>query len=179
MKNFNNQRGIVTLEIILAATIISILAVLAMPRMAQLLDTVSLNYEMKHLYSTLNLARSIGRSSDYQVSIFTDKTFEKKGGEVFFRIFDKQKTNPKNRYEVYRPSQGPARYFEHHLSNGINVQIPGYPPLEISFDNLNEFHFKDRTYPSVTLTLTSRFGKNAYIEIDSVGRWRGTYEPPR
>ncbi len=163
MDKLKNQRGFATLEIILAVSIIAIFATVAVPKMARVLDKVYLNYEMKRLYSELNFARSLGKFSDYKVSVFTGGDYKRE--PVFMRIYYNL-----NKYEILRNLEmGTAVISQHNLQNGITFS--NNSGLEdIKFDNPSRY-----STGSNTITLKSQFDDSAYIIFNSVGRWRGNY----
>lgn len=173
----NNQNGFATLEIILIVGIIAIFSTVAVPKMARILDKVALNYEMKHLYSELNLARSIGKSSNFNASIFNGQI--RSDGDVGLYIYKKD-----NRYEIQRHNLNTFSH-SHNLSNGITLTFNS----SLTFFSLSGVKVKivSSEYPitfenpsrysggSNTITLTSKYENSAQIVFDSVGRWRGKY----
>ena len=164
MKNFTNQRGLAALEVVIVAAIVAIFATAAVPKMARILDKVQLDYEMKHLYSTFNLARSIGKNSIYKASGFGGGAQD---DELKFIV---NKNN--NKYHILRgtTSNPYAKYYEHFLPEKFDLKYDGNI-LQITFNNPSMY-----SEGSKTITLTSRFGYKAKIVANSVGRWRGTYE---
>ena len=167
-----NQNGFATLEIILVVGIIAIFSTVAVPKMARILDKVCLNYEMKHLYSDLNFARSIGKSSNFNGGIFTD--FENAAKyKIEFWLYGEEYSSvaAKNHYQIMRPGVSSVPFFRHNLSNGIKVSPNingGYSkPLTIDCYNFGS---------SRKIILTSKFKEKAYVYIDSVGRVSGSYE---
>ena len=162
-----NQNGFANLEIILILGIIAIFSTVAVPKMARILDKVALDYELKHLYSELNLARSIGKSSTFHGGIFNGITNPEGAAEIWIYSGKHQTKNVKNSYQIRRAS---ISHYRHKLSNEIslNLDMSGEynTPLKI---NCYKFGI------SKTLTLTSKYSNNAYIYIDTVGRSRGYY----
>ena len=172
MKNLKNQRGLATLEVVLVISIIGIFSSVAVPKMARILDKVCLDYEMKSLYSELNLARSIGKSSTFNGGVFPQ--VEDNQNKIYLWIYGKSygNANARNRYQIMRTSINSTPYHRHNLSNGIEIDFSrGTEKLEITFDNSSRY-----SAGSKTLTLNSKYGDSAQIKFDSVGRWRGTYE---
>ena len=165
MKEIKNQRGFSTLEIILVVGIIAIFSTVAVPKMARILDKVCLNYEMKHLYSDLNFARSIGKSSNFNGGIFTD--FENAAKyKIEFWLYGEEYSSvaAKNHYQIMRPSVSSSPYYRHNLSNDIKLEFNrGNEVLKIDFSK------------SQTIDLKSKYGDSAQIKIDTVGRVRGEY----
>ena len=166
-----NQNGFANLEIILILGIIAIFSTVAVPKMARILDKVALNYELKHIYSELNLARSLGKSSTYNGWAFPDSKSQQK---VQLRLYGKYYNSDalKNVYQIRRPSapSASAHYF-HRLTNGITLDFSGGDKvLSIEFDNPGRY-----SSGSKTLTLTSKYEDSAQIVFDTVGRWRGKY----
>ncbi len=170
MNNLKNQRGFATLEILLVAAIITILSTVAVPKMARILDKVCLDYELKHLYSDLNFARSIGKSSSVNGGIFQ---LEKTYNPVEFWIYSKNYSNvsARNRYQIMRPAVTGLPYYRHNLSNEINLSLNMSgeygTPLKI-----NCYVFSEHR----TITLNSKFGDKAEIRLDTVGRIRGIHK---
>ena len=175
MKKVKNQCGFATLEIILAVAIVGIFSAVAVPKMARLVDKVCLDYEMKSLYSELNLARSVGKSSTVQPTIFYSN-FADNQQQVEIWIYSKNygtsTSTAKNRYQIMRPAISAApRFYQHNLTKGIDLSFfHGDEILKISFHNPSRYSSGSRT-----LTLTSKFNYSAEIKFDTVGRWRGEY----
>ena len=101
------QRGIATLEVVIAVMIIAVLAKVAVPNAARVIDTVALDYEIKRLYSDLRLVQSMDRISDSD-----DKPT---------LIIDKDK----NFYQI-------SNREPHYLRNGVKIYYT--PQNEIYFD---------------------------------------------
>ena len=173
MKEINNQRGFSSLEIILVVAIIGIFSTVAVPKMARILDKVCLDYELKHLYSELNLARSIGKSST-----FTSSFGEASQQSVELWIYSKNygSVNARNRYQIMRQSiNAGLKFYQHNLSNDIKLEFNhGNEVLKINFNNPSRYSTNNKNVGN--LELKSKYGNSAYIIFDSVGRWRGAYE---
>lgn len=168
MKEIKNQRGFSTLEIILVVSIIGIFSTVAVPKMTRLVDKVCLDYEMKHLYSDLNLARSVGKSSTFHGGIFPD--IEDSQHKLEFWIYGKNYTTAtaRNRYQIMRSS---VSAYRHHLTNNINLDLlHGNALQKFTFNNQNRY---DEWSKTIELDLKSK--PVAVIYFDSVGRWRGSY----
>ncbi len=161
------QKGLATLEIILATMIIAILASSAVPNAARLIDSVSLDYETKRLYSELRFIQEMSRSTTISdigtggTGIITDT-----GAEPTLIIYP-----DKNYYQVFRAADenNPIRE-PHYLSKGIKISSP---KNKISFNSDGKADIN-----SNHITLTSRFGKNKYLIFDSVGRIRASLTLP-
>lgn len=162
-----NQNGFATLEIILILGIIAIFSTVAVPKMARILDKVALDYELKHLYSELNLARSIGKSSMIEGGIFPNSFDNTGNGQIEFWIYSRKYSteNMRNRYLIKRPAVTSASYYRHNLANDIKLEFKGG-------DNVLKIKFDD----SQTINLISKYNSSAEIKIDTVGRIRGTYD---
>ena len=176
MNKIKQQRGFATLEIILALAILGIFATFAVPKMARNLDKACLDYEMKHLYSDLNFARSLGKSSNFQPGIFTD--VEKNQQQIQFWIYGKNygSDSSSNRYQIMRQAVSSSPYYRHNLSNDIVLDFLHSDSVKkIAFDNHSYYRDIDKD-SSQTLLLKSKFGYETKIIFDTVGRWRGTYE---
>ncbi len=167
-----NQNGFATLEIILVIGIIAIFSTVAVPKMARILDKVALDYELKHLYSDLNFARSIGKSSMIDDGIFN--TFKNTGnGQIEFWLYSRKygNANFRNRYQIRRPAVTSSVYYRHKFINNVNFEFKNGDLMDkITFNNPSRY-----SSGSNTITLTSKYGNSAQIKFDSVGRWRGTY----
>lgn len=158
------QKGFATLEIILVTIIIAVLMKIAVPKAAQLIDTVSLDYEQKRFYSELRYVQAMGRSS----------TFLTKGTGETVLVPDRG-TNPtlsinadKNYYQVLKNSKNVRE--PHYLSNGVKIFSP---ENSITFDSNGKANIS-----SGSITFTSRLGKSKYIVFDSVGRIKSSLTPP-
>lgn len=174
MNKMKNQRGIATLEIILALAILGIFATFAAPKMTRNLDKACLDYEMKHLYSDLNFARSLGKSSTFQPGIFTD--VEENQQKIQFWIYGKNYGGSNNRYQIMRQAVSSSPYYRHNLCNDIVLDFLHSDSIKrIAFDNHSYYRDIDKD-SSLTVVLKSKFGYETKIIFDSVGRWRGTYE---
>ena len=171
-----NQNGFATLEIILVIGIIAIFSTVAVPKMARILDKVALDYELKHLYSELNFARSIGKSSMIDDGIFN--TFNNTGsGQIEFWIYSRKygNANFRNRYQIRRPAVTSFVYYRHKLTNGVELEIvKSYDTMEkVTFNNKSRY---DNWSKTLQFSSSSKLNKTtAEVTFDSVGRWRGTY----
>ncbi len=171
MDKLKNQRGLAALEIILATAIIAILATVTVPKMARVLDKISLNYEMKRLYSTLHFTRSVDKLTKYNVSIFTN-VFDTGAGRVRLHI---QKTN----YLIKHENNSLTDFIDKHFwASGFQFSYPAALKI-IAFDSQGKGLNANNGAADGTITLTSRFGDKAYITVNSVGRIRGSYEKPK
>lgn len=165
MKNFTNQRGLAALEVVIVAAIVAIFATAAVPKMARILDKVQLDYEMKHLYSTLNLARSLGKNSA--------------GGSVPSLEFfpDIGRYDLKIDEKIFSSHNLPAKSMNMSTySTSGNFQRVVFTPNNFYLSGISRSTKKGFTSKSGNIQINSRFGKSARIYFDSVGRIRGTYE---
>ncbi len=157
----NNQGGLATLEVILAVTIIAVMSTIAFPKMARMVDTAQLDYEMKIFMSTLDLGKSLNRSAVYNLGIFSS-TLEKTGNALQVNI-DKNLA----RYSIKSDMQD---IFEpHNLANGFSIDYNNTIDGNIYFAKMNNGH----------VTITSQFGDKRYIILNTVGRWRIDNQPPQ
>ena len=170
MKKFKPQGGLAALEVVIVAAIAAIFATVAVPNAARILGKVQLDYEMKRLYSTLNLARSLGKSSAYNPAIFNGKLVDGYSSRIEMTIRKDNDTVAKNSYEIQIVGKS-EKYYQHDLRGGVKLSFSGGSPFTVNFDDANKYSSAN----SKTFTLTSKFGE-AYIISDSVGRFRGTYE---
>jgi Tfp pilus assembly protein FimT len=174
MDKLNNQRGFATLEIILVAAIIGIFSTIALPKMARILDKAYLDYELKHLYSDLNFARSLGKSSNVNGGIFE---LDDVNHKIEFWIYSRKYTtaSARNRYQIMRPSVTSSPYYRHNLNERIELDInQGNLVQTFVFDNHSRYK-NDNNTSARTITLNSRFNYKAYIYLDTVGRISGDY----
>lgn len=168
------QRGLATLEMILAIMIIGVLVKVAVPNAARILDTAALDYETKKLYSELRFIQEMGRSStiDDKGMGGTNLLGNNGGDHVLLTI-----KRSENSYQVSRGTK-PLRE-PHNLSYGVTVK------LENSNDAIIRIYFKSDGKADIndkngdTLTLTSRRGKKRYIILNSVGRMRASLTPAK
>lgn len=175
MNKLNNQRGFATLEIILVAAIIGIFSTIALPKMARILDKAYLDYELKHLYSDLNFARSIGKSSNVNGGIFE---LDDVNHKIEFWIYSRKYTtaSARNRYQIMRPSVTSSHYYRHNLANGVELEFKtGNAMQKITFNNQTRY---DNWSKTLEFSLNPDFVNKieAEVRFDSVGRWRGTYK---
>ena len=146
------QKGIATLEIILAIMIIGVLMKFAVPKAAQIIDAVALDYETKRFYSELRFVQAMSIEDIDRPMLYINRT--------------------KNYYQVFKNMEGQDPIREpHYFSNGVTIK------LKNKTDTIIKINFNTEGKASInsdTLTLTSRLGKNKYIKFDSVGRVRGS-----
>lgn len=164
------QKGFATLEIILVTIIIAVLMKIAVPKAAQLIDTVSLDYEQKRFYSELRYVQAMSRSNElWETGMGNTKitiTSEYKPEKPTLRI---DTTN--NYYQVFRsPESKKALREPHYLSNDVKIFSP---ENSITFDSNGKANIS-----SGSITFTSRLGKSKYIVFDSVGRIKSSLTPP-
>ena len=177
MNNIKNQRGFATLEIILVLSIIGIFSGVAVPKMARIVDKVCLDYEMKHFYSDLNFARSLGKSSTFSSAGF--KQVAKNQERIEFWIYGKNYSpaTSRNRYQIMRQAVSSSPYYRHNLLNDIALDFAHSNSIKkIEFDNRSRYKDSDKENDKQTLILQTKFDYEAKIVFDTVGRWRGTYE---
>lgn len=143
-----NQKGFATLEIILMTAIISILTFVAVPRLSQIIDKMTLDYEVKHLFNTISLQNVLNRSADFNPETFKWK-FSSHGEDKNVEL--KLLTDTKQ-YKLVR-------------ENRTLGEVHKFPE---SFKIVDNNPYEN----SRTITITSRFGNEAKIIRDSVERWR-------
>ena len=162
------QKGLATLEIILAIIIIGVLVKVAVPNAAQILDTAALDYETKKLYSDLRFVQEMNRSSTISAAGMGNTNLLASSGNYIILTINRAE----NSYQV---SNGTKSLREpHYFSYGVTVKLENSndATIKIYFDtdgkaNINSNH----------ITLTSRLGKKKYIIFDSVGRMRSSLTP--
>lgn len=176
------QRGLATLELILAIMIIGVLVKVAVPNAAQILDTAALDYETKKLYSELRFIQEMNKSTTLSPkgmgdTNFLTNNFGTNGQEDIIWIF----TPGKNFYQISRRNISNMTTLRepHYLSYGVTISFKtAIPENIISFDAEGKAVNAYRKVLSNTLILTSRRGKKRYIIFDSVGRMRASLTPP-
>ena len=164
------QKGFATLEIILVTIIIAVLMKIAVPKAAQLIDTVSLDYEQKRFYSELRYVQAMSKSSKIYVTGTGDtKIISDTGTQPILSI-----NADKNYYQVLKNSKKLRE--PHYLSNGVKINLYSESTaiIKINFDSEGKASINDRKSDSIILT--SRLGKKKYIIFDSVGRIRGSLQ---
>ncbi|MBD3879125.1 MAG: hypothetical protein SR1Q5_05505 [Quinella sp. 1Q5] len=150
------QKGIATLEVILAALIIALLMKVALPNVTHLIDRAALDYETKRLYSELRFLQAMNRSGRFDA---TSTGLSGVGEYVSIKFTDTS-------YQVVRGldlnvTGKPVREV-HYLSYGVKLSSPK-----------NVINFETEKITSNHITLTSRLGKTNKIVFDSVGRMQG------
>lgn len=151
-----SQGGFAAIEIILVMLIISLLATVALPNMAKMVDVAAVDYEMKILLSTLDFAKSSNKNSHYDTTIFGRALAGQNGVPLFLRVdYDK------GTYKIL--SNGENFSEPHELPAGFSISKNDKLNNPIEFDKGNDGH----------ITITSRYGVKRYIYFDSVGRWSG------
>ena len=165
--------GFATLEIILVTAIIGILATIAVPKMIRSLDKVTLNYEMKHLYSELNFARSLSKTACFKPSIFINE-ISNANNDVRITV------NKNGYYELFRNVNNVKHSMrKHYLPSGFQITRNNLDAT-ITFDNYGSAkNLGSQSVASGHYTLNSKLNDKAYIIFDSVGRFRGSYEAPK
>ena len=152
------QKGIATLEVVLAALIIVLLMKVAVPNAERLIDRAALDYETKRLYSELRFLQAMNRSAK----------FDPMGtglGDVSGEYVSIKFTGTS--YQVVRGlgyTGKPVREV-HYLSYGVKLSLPS---SSVNFDSQGK-----ASITSNHITLTSRLGKTKKISFDSVGRMQG------
>lgn len=158
-----NQRGFATFEIIFVILLISILTTTAVPQMARMIDGARLDYEMKTFLNNLQSARSLNRNSHYKPEIFENvPEFSKPGYQLSLQI-----NYAKGTYQITKNFESVSE--KHELPAGFSIAKNPTLNEPINFKNENNGH----------ITITSRYGFKRYIIFNSVGRWRGSNEPPQ
>ena len=161
MLDFQNQRGFATLEIILVIMIISLLATVALPNMARMVDVAQVEYEMKSLLSTLDATKSLNKNSHFQPEIFEGQLSSDASHELLLNV-----NYDKGTYQIVSNLEGVNEM--HELPAGFLIEKNKSLNDLIEFDKNNNGH----------ITITSRYGVKRYIIFDSVGHWRGSRTPP-
>ena len=156
------QKGVATLEMVLFLAVITLLACVAVPKISQVFDRVSLDYETKKFYSELRFVQAIDRSAKFETGTFSQKINSPSGDYVFLQISPEGKN-----YSVIRNGRQIRR--KHILSKNISITYSnGLQKIYFDPDGTNS--------KSGHVTLQTRRGSIVQIYFDSVGRWRGVWE---
>lgn len=162
MLDFDNQRGFATIEIILVVMIISVLATVAVPQMARMVDVAQVDYEMKILLSQLDYAYSLDKNSHYSPQIFNVNLSNDTGHNLQINIDESL-----NRYTIMQNGENFSE--PHKLPQGFSIACESGLPNQIISGNSYSGH----------ITITSRYNVKRYVISNSVGRWRGDINPPK
>lgn len=158
--DFKNQCGFATLEIICVLMIISVSVTVAVPKMARMVDSAMLDYEMKIFLSDLDFAKSLNKSITYETGIFDDSLFQDNTPhQLVVYVGD-------NFYE-FKQNQQPFK-LAHKLPSGFSYKLRYLEPF-VKISKGNRGH----------IIITSKLNNRRYIVRDSVGRWRGDINPPQ
>ena len=162
------QKGIATLEVILAALIIALLMKVAVPNAERLIDKAALDYETKRLYSELRFLQAMNRSARFDVA-GTGGFYITKDEYVSIKFTDTS-------YQVVRGlgyTGKPVREV-HYLPHVKKLSWKSGKTLStISSDTLGKWNF-GRDTRSDKLILTSRLNQKKYLVFDTVGRLRAS-----
>ena len=156
--DFKNQRGFATLEIICVLIIISVLTTVAVPKMARMVDSAMLDYEMKIFLSDLDFAKALNKNAYYNSGIFDDSNFNDTPHQIFIDV-------NKNSYDFRRDIKV---FASHKLPNGFSYELRYLKP-SIDFFKGNRGH----------IIITSKLNNKRYMIRDTVGRWHGDINPPK
>lgn len=166
------QKGLATIEIILAVMVIGVLMKFAVPKASSLIDTVALDYETKRFYSELQFVQAMGRSTPNVIKGVGEISLVTSESTPILFI-----NRTENYYQVFKNTERTQAIREpHYFSNGVTIKLESGtdPTITIGFDA--EGKAKINTNNSDTLVLTSRLGKKKGIVIDSVGRIKGALD---
>lgn len=152
------QKGFSTLELIITVFVIVLLTSCAVPNAARIVDRVSLDYEIKRLYTEMRFLQSHERMTYMRDSHFGKNENFKTRLIVYT-----------NRYRVEKNADS-TFYYGNDFSSGVTADKGKI----IRFDDMG----KVDPATSDTLTFTSRRGKKLYFVFDTVGRFRGSRKPP-
>ena len=155
-----NQRGFLTIEIILVVLIISVLTTLVVPNFSKMIDVARLDYEMKILLSQIDYAYSLNKNIHLNPSIFENKFLGKAGYHLQINVDENL-----NRYTIVQDGKN----FEkpHELPQGFSIKMMYLKnPIDISAGDKGH------------IIITSRHNFKRYVIRDNVGRWRGDMTPP-
>ena len=160
------QKGFASLEVILAALIISLLATVAVPQAVRLVDKFALDYEYKRLYSELQFVRTLNRAATVSPEGMSMTDFLSSKGITVAKRVELKLESGANSYQILRDDK-PIRE-THYLSYGVTFSNETDVPKKIWFNTAGYSDIKNRT-----IVLKSRFGSKTKIIFDGVGRIRG------
>lgn len=162
------QKGFSTLEVVIAVFVISVLLSCAVPNAARIVDRVSLDYEIKRLYTEMRFVQSFDRMSYMRDSHFNTHTAN---NPITFEI---KETNYIIKTRV--PEKIYEQYF---LPRDFKISYPKNMDFKwITFDHMGEATKPDGENLNGHIVFTSRRGKKLYFVFDTVGRFRGSRTRP-
>lgn len=165
------QKGIATLEIILAVFIVGLLASCAVPNAVRVLDRITLDYETKRLYTELRFLQSHER-----MTLMRDSHFNQNENENF----QSKLTVYPERYAVTKTDDDKIVYSEHKFFNGVTASKKDYKNFwAIKFDDMGKPKSLKDSALNGHIVIKSRQGKELYFIFDSVGRFRGSRTKPK
>lgn len=153
------QKGFAALELVIAVFVISVLASCAVPNAARIVDRVSIDCEIKRLYTEMRFLQSHERMTSMRDSHGFEEPLK---SQVRLIVTSKGYRVEKNADSTF--------YYGNDFQNGVTADKSKI----IRFDDMG----KVDPATSDTLTLTSRRGKKLYFVFDSVGRFRGSRKKP-
>lgn len=151
-----NDKGFTLIEIIITTSIISLLALMAVPAVGKIVDTCNLKAEARQMAGVLRLAQQEAVTSGYARTI------------IFY---------PDGRYKVY--DQVDQKFTGYCLKNG--VKFLGDTTFNSTFLNYPACIFSPLGNPvgGGTITLRAASGERIYIITNPVqGRIRISSQPP-
>ena len=161
------QKGFASFEVILAALIIALLATVAVPNAATLVDKAALHYEQKRLYSELEFVRTRNRTATVSSEGMNITDFFSSRITVAKRV-ELELHRGTNSYQVMRDDK-PVRE-PHYLSYGVTISDETNVPQKVWFDTTGS---TNPEFKSKSIVLKSRRGAKSTIVFNSVGRIRG------
>ena len=158
------QRGLATLEIILAIMIIALLMTAAVPNALRMLDSAALDYETKRFYSELRFLQAIDRSGTINNAGTDKKAFDVDAAPHM-------QIAPENfSYQILRGNV-PLREV-HYMQNIKGIAFKNVSN-KIYFDTTGQATNPSGSALNGRLILTSQLDRQSTIIFDSVGRIRG------
>ncbi|MBO4780526.1 MAG: hypothetical protein J5497_07815 [Selenomonadaceae bacterium] len=162
------QKGIATLEIVLAVFIIAVLASCAVPNAVRILDRISLDYEIKNFYTELRFLQSHGRMTFMRDSHFNNT--EK---------FQNKLTVYPEKYVVEKNGTDKI-YSQHYFLNGVTASKKSSTEnWAIMFDDMGKPQSLSETALDGHIVIKSRLGKEFYFIFNTVGRFRAGRTKPK
>lgn len=148
------EKGFATLEIIIVMLIISALAGVIIPKTARIIDTATLNYEVKKFRSEFFFARSLSRSEKFNATIFSSVD---SGEAITLHVRKKS-------YEINRGTNSVRG--NNLLPNGFSITY------QKGLDTLIFAQGKIQNGKTGTYIFTSSLKNQRNLVLDSVGRLR-------
>ena len=166
------QKGFSTLEVVIAVFVVSVLASCTVPNAARIVDRVSLDYEVKRLYTEMRFLQSHERMTSMRDDYGFEEPLKSQA-----RLIVTTKG-----YRVEKNADS-TLYYGNDFLNGVTASQKATSQMEdkdwvITFDDMGEATDVYGKILNGHIVLTSRRGKKLYFIFDTVGRFRGSRTKP-